>query len=415
METIFPYALAGISAVALLLVAVVVQSRARYRNQQKIELFASISEPIFLLDANGRIVDFSSGSTQVFGRPIRNMAGMKLSALFDEFFAQLFDEAIRMVSHDGSERIHICSMEINGQLHTFEARINPLKTGQRKLAGVVSVLMSDISNRIELERHLSSLELKQRHYAEKLEEVNATKDKLFSIVAHDLRGPVGNLRALIALHQEKKDSANPEDLNQIMTELGKALDGTWDLLENLLGWVRSKINDVPVQHEYVVLATVCEEVMSWLQPVAKTKGLNLFMHTAWGEQAVFTDKHMLETIVRNLVNNAIKFTPAGGSIYLKPCRNEGEHGIAVCDSGLGIEAGRIPYLFQMRGGSSTPGTGGERGSGLGLPMCKDLANQLGARLEVQSSAGNGSTFCLWIPEILEGELVQVDSGSNDES
>ena len=245
------------------------------------------------------------------------------------------------------------------------------------------------------------LEAELKLKAKKLEEQNTMKDRLFIILAHDLRGPVGNLNTLLNfISDQPMDTA---DFKTLVEEGKKSSSQTYNLLENLLGWVRAQIDEVVALRVRAVVFHTLVAVQDWMETQAKAKQIKIHVDCPKG-LTVITDQRMFETIVRNLVSNALKFSPAGSTVTLKGRAVEGSVLVEVVDQGTGIPPEKIARLFQGQKVDSSVGTIGERGNGLGLMFCFDLARSLEGRIEVESEVGKGSTFRLIQPDMVDEEL-----------
>lgn len=252
-------------------------------------------------------------------------------------------------------------------------------------------------------RTLSAL-IVRRQFAdlsEKYRSQNALKDRLFTILAHDLRGPIGTLSVMLGMACDQP--MDPSDLKEVLQESRQASLRTYGLLDNVLGWVRGQIEEVAVLRERITVVRPLIAVQNWLEATAKAKGIRLKVECPEAVSAV-TDERMLETIVRNLVSNAVKYSPPGATVLLRGRAVDGSIVVEVVDTGLGISADKLEALFAPAQKRSEAGTAGESGSGLGLMFSCDLARNLGGRLEADSRVGKGSTFRLVLPDELDGEL-----------
>ena len=230
---------------------------------------------------------------------------------------------------------------------------------------------------------------------------NDLKDRLFTILAHDLRGPIGNIGVMLDLALDT--TVTHEDSREILIESREAAFRTYNLLDNVLGWVRSQISEVSALRQRIPLKRPLTSVQAWLSSTAKGKNITLEVDCPETLSGV-TDERMVETIVRNLVSNAIKYSPVGSKVLLRG-RGAGEWMILeVVDQGTGIGADKVKVLFTNNQKVSQPGTTGESGNGLGLMFSSDLAHTLGGHLEAESVPGQGSTFRLVLPDVLDGEL-----------
>ena len=245
-----------------------------------------------------------------------------------------------------------------------------------------------------LERTIQERTSQIAEQAEALEKANAAKDTLFSIIAHDLRGPVGSLSQGLELLAES-DKQSEEFRRKVFYELLKSAKTTYLLLDNLLKWARSQTGNitlVPASHPAVGLI---QGVVNELQPLASRKGITILTR-ADGGLKVMADQETISIVLRNLISNAIKFTPDGGTITVSAAQAGDSVEMAIRDTGVGIKAESLATLFNV--GFTTYGTNREKGSGLGLPLCKDFIERNGGTLQVESVEGEGSRFWFTLPQ-----------------
>ena len=240
-----------------------------------------------------------------------------------------------------------------------------------------------------------------------LAEMNATKDKFFSIISHDLKNPAvaqcDALRALI----ENAGLWNADTLTDYYHELLKSADGQVELLYNLLNWAQLQTGRMAYTPDRFTLSDLLSDT-ALIRNMAKNKGITLILPQS--QTALITgDRNMLSTVVRNLLTNAVKFTPAGGTVTLTttpdpstggedcqfdspPSEGLGVVRISVTDTGIGMSEEQVRNLFRLDSVHSRKGTAGEQGSGLGLIVCKELLEKHGSELHVESEVGKGSRF-----------------------
>lgn len=231
---------------------------------------------------------------------------------------------------------------------------------------------------------------------EDLERSTATRDKLFSIVSHDLRGPIGGIRSLLDSMVLDRSSMSGRDLDECLKTLASTAEGTSQLLEDLLAWSRSQRGDLRFEPRLLGLAELAEAASLLVAPSAAAKGLRLELSVQSGLE-VFADADMLSAAIRNLLVNAVKYSKPGGLVRLEAVTTEGGVCVAVSDEGVGMEAERLAKVFDVVSLRSMPGTAGERGSGLGLALCEDIARRHGGRVSASSELGKGSRFELILP------------------
>ena len=227
-----------------------------------------------------------------------------------------------------------------------------------------------------------------------LKEANATKDKFFSIIAHDLRNPIGAIGnlAYLLVNDSEIDCKSKEMLKHIYN----SATTTFSLLENLLNWAKSqsgKLTVNPVNFE------VSQEIVFAIEPLknlADSKSIDISIRIA-KETKAYGDKELFSTAIRNLVSNAIKFTPQNGKISVKTEHIGSYIHIFVTDTGVGIDSSRISKLFRVDQNTSTRGTSNESGTGMGLPLTKEFVEKNEGEIWIESSIGKGSTFTFTIP------------------
>ncbi|WP_288286218.1 hybrid sensor histidine kinase/response regulator [uncultured Prevotella sp.] len=222
------------------------------------------------------------------------------------------------------------------------------------------------------------------------------RDKMYSVIAHDLRSPMASIRMVLNLVAA---SASPELIGQEMYDLldkaNKESEDVHDLLDNLLKWTKSQTGRLTVVRQDLDLNDIIPGVVDIFEMIAQNKHIKLNYQTSASSVIVTADNDMLKTVVRNFMSNAIKFTPENGSIDII-LSTEGDYAkVSVRDHGVGIAPERLSSIFNK--GETTYGTGGEEGSGLGLQLCQDFATKNDGNCTVESVLGEGSTFSVLVP------------------
>ncbi len=237
-------------------------------------------------------------------------------------------------------------------------------------------------------RHQGELIDQQREHLEKL---NHTKDRFFSIVAHDLKSPLNSLSSFSRIVGGYGDKITKEEMIKMAAEIQKSINVTIKMADNLIAWARVQMNDHEFHPQQISINEIVREVYEVYQEVALNKGIELTIH---GEEGLtsYGDRNQLMFIIRNLVNNAIKFTPTGGKVTVKAGYQSSDVVIEVIDSGVGIPKEIIAKLFSASQKQSTKDTEGESGTGLGLLLSYEFVKLNGGKIEVHSEVGKGSTF-----------------------
>ena len=220
--------------------------------------------------------------------------------------------------------------------------------------------------------------------------------RFFSIVSHDLRSPFNSLITATKYVAENVDSFGPAELKGVMTSLYESSSRTLKFAENLLTWARLQNQSLQPREKRIAVGDVVKDVVGLLGPEASAKEIELVDET--DTSVVWADTDMLHLIIRNLVSNAIKFTPRGGRITVGSSRGEGTVHITVNDTGVGIPPEAISDIFNIHRKTTSLGTEQEKGSGLGLLLCKEMVERSRGTIDVQSTTGVGSTFTVSLPE-----------------
>ncbi len=272
---------------------------------------------------------------------------------------------------------------------------------------ICRIVLSDITGLKKIEE-----EIKLKN--EELVKLNAEKDKFFSIIAHDLRSPLSAFLSLTQVMAEVLPGLPPAEIQNIAVSLRNSASNLFRLLENLLHWSRLQQGLITFKPETIRLRPVVNESMAMSLETAKSKGIELVYGIPDGMQ-VFADANMLQTVIRNLVSNAVKFTGKGGIITVWAKRaGDNSVEISVRDSGIGMCREIIDNLFRFDLKTSRKGTEGEPSTGIGLLLCREFVEKLGGRIWVESEEGRGSAFYFTIPYNPENDLTNIACANEKE-
>ena len=230
-----------------------------------------------------------------------------------------------------------------------------------------------------------------------LKEANATKDKFFSIVAHDLKNPFNSFLVLTKLLHDDYDTFTKEEQKQFISQIISSAENTYSLLQNLLDWASAQSGKTNVIRENINLQKLSQETIASMETVARNKDIHIISNVT-DSSFVYADKNMVSTVLLNLVSNAVKFTPHNGRVEINSSRKNGFIEMEVKDTGVGIAAENISKLFKPGEKYQTTGTNKEKGTGLGLILCKEFVEKNGGKIEVESELGKGSTFTVVLPK-----------------
>jgi len=263
---------------------------------------------------------------------------------------------------------------------------------------------------IEALREKEAMVDKIKTQSKELLELNASKDKFFSIIAHDLRGPLGGLMGLSEIMADESQQLTPDQKKEMIQALSRSARNIFNLLENLLEWSQMQHGQTAFKPKLVGLNIVINDGIKILAESIRKKAISLFVDVD-EDQVVYADTNMFQSVIRNLVSNAVKFTPKGGKVSISGGLTENNSSIiTVKDTGIGMTKDMVFNLFRMNVNSSRPGTEGEHSTGLGLLLCKEFVERHGGELWVESGEGIGSSFCFTIPNIKVLKDIEVGNG-----
>lgn len=247
-------------------------------------------------------------------------------------------------------------------------------------------------------RHLSDEALVQK--SRELEQLNLEKDKLFSIIAHDLKGPFNSVLGFAGLLASKARSMSPDKVGEYADIVYTAATNVHDLLDNLLTWASVQMRSTELRAGPIELKALTDASLYPLKTMAAEKGVAVV--NSMGPYMAEGDEAMIRIVVRNLISNGVKFTPKGGAVTISAVPGEMRDGrpavsVTVRDSGIGMDAATVAELFSLSRKNSRSGTQGERGTGLGLFLCRDIIERHGGNLSVESQPGRGTAFRFTLP------------------
>lgn len=294
--------------------------------------------------------------------------------------------------------------DLNSKGHVSEDEYEFRKKTGELFTGLISAHIIDINNEhciISVIKDISkgkNAEIKLLKSEARLREMNSTKDKFFSIIAHDLKSPFNGIIGFSdILHEQllKKDYNGVAEYAEI---INKSSHQAMNLLSNLMEWSRSQTGRMEFNPEFVDIVSLINSSIEFLKVSAVEKSI-IITHNQPHNLIVFADKAMLETVLRNLISNAIKFTPREGEVVITTEQKQNECLVLVSDTGMGIEKSNVKKLFEIDGDFSSMGTENETGTGLGLILCKDFIEKHKGRIWVESELGAGSKFYFSLPKI----------------
>ncbi len=374
-----------------------IRKQAEQALQENEEMFRTFvnhsSDGIRMADENGKIFFVNEAHEKITGYHEKEIVGLYL---WDFAYLMLPEERKTHEQYEGIKRV--MTDAINGrseysfdQPHIIHARTRQghaiqiqevafkIKTSQGTRFGAIIRDITQLKNQ-----------------EEELRELNATKDKLFSIIAHDLRNPFNSILGFSELALKNIKTHNYDKLEKYCETVYQSARQSFDLLNNLLQWSRVQRGKMEFHPEELNLTSIVKQIADLMKANLEEKGIAFHIDVD-PNLSVHADPFMLETILRNILSNAIKFTHSQGSIDIKAYREEKQTVVSVQDTGVGMPQETADKLFYIENTFSTPGTNKEKGNGLGLILCKEFVEQHGGKTWVESEVGKGSTFSFTIP------------------
>lgn len=279
---------------------------------------------------------------------------------------------------------------VDGSIRWVMAKGNPVKDEKNNTIKIIGTI-TDITELKEIERKL-------KLHTDELKKSNKTKDNFFSIIAHDLRNPFHTILGASELLSKYSSEMNQDEIKQTAENIYRAASNVYNLLVNLLEWSRFKTGTTEVKKTTFNLCEIVNQIVELYSETLKNKKQTII--TDCNDNChVFADKYMIESIIRNLISNATKFSPTGGRIEVR-CVNKDDDTVelSVKDNGIGIPEDLQHKLFKIDSQISTKGTEQEKGTGLGLVLCKDFIERNNGTISFESKLGKGSVFKVTIPK-----------------
>ena len=351
-------------------------------------IFHNFPLPYQALNKDGVIIDVNPTWEQIMGYTRDEIIGRQFSDIITEEEREKFKHAFAIFKEKGqSSNIQFDIIKKDGNI------INANYHGKIEKSDNNDYIRSHcVFTDITLQRKAEDTLIKSEN---RLRELNATKDKFFSIIAHDLKNPFNDLigfTQLLALNIDKYDKNKIEQFAHIIHQSSKL---AYNLLENLLDWSRSQTGTLKFKPEKFAVNKIIDENINLLESTAKNKDIKITSEVESNVLA-FADINMTRTIVRNLISNAIKYTEQGGNIFIRS--NCADHcQISITDTGIGMSTDNLDKIFKLDESFSTMGTGREKGTGLGLILCKEFVEKNGGEIWVKSELNKGSIFTFTLP------------------
>lgn len=370
----------------------IAQEELEVSRNKYVNLFDFSPTPYFTLNLQGVIKEVNLSASKMFGTERKKIIGRNFISyiplderdIFNSFLINVFENSVKQS----------CQTKVtNKEKRLFQVLLegikneDPLEKDIKCQIAVIDVTeFKNIGN-----------ELKEKN--QELKRINNIKDKFFSIIAHDLRSPFQALLNYSNLLATEIESLSQEEIVQFNKGLNEILNNVYNLLENLLNWSmmqRGMIEFMPVSIE---LNDVLNKTIEVVKHIAVEKNISISNRVESGN-IVYADLNMLRSILQNLIMNAVKFTPNGGQVIITSANKNGFVEVSVKDNGIGINLEKSHDLFGFISLFTSEGTSGEKGTGLGLPLCKEFIEKIGGKIRVESELGKGSKFTFTLRKVI---------------
>lgn len=346
------------------------------------KVFESMQDAVIVFDLDHSVTGYNQSAGQLIeGLKGKTAIGRRASEIFS-----LYPDLLAIIAQEPLTKTQV---QLPGDVENrfYHVHMNTISNNKLKPVGKM-LLLSDITETVHNEEKLLD-------NARQLAELNAFKDNMFNVVAHDIRDPLAVLINLVELMEEEVQAYGGSH-DEVVQEMGQQVRNTFNLVESLLGWFRSQRSGMSINPIIRDLAHAVQTSMRLMKVRSGTKNINIIVDIA-DDLYVFADKEMLDLIIRNLLSNAIKFTEYGGSIRVKAEQADGTIIVSISDTGSGIPADQAEFLLQEAYSVSSLGTAGERGVGLGLILCKEFVRLNGGEIWFNSTLAHGTTFYFSLP------------------
>lgn len=361
----------------------------KIRNNEKelLAIFRSMHNLIIEFNRDGQYVKIAPTNISLLVLPEEQLLGKSVFDIFDSELANLFYKSIQECLVQNKLVVIEYPLAVNGKDLWFMARIS------KRSENSVIFNAYDITEKKKSEESIKESETR-------LKELNVMKDRFFSVIAHDLKTPVGNFMTLSSLLSDEFEELDDEKKKEILRLLQRSGSDAHELLNNLLSWALSQQNSIRIDLKEHNLKELCNQTIYSMHPNFKEKKIEI-INEIGDETSAICDENLTKTIIRNLVSNAFKFSYEGGTIRLSSeiqnINDETFCLLNILDEGIGMDSDTIDKLFKNDRAQTLPGTKNETGTGLGLSLCKEFIEKQGGFIKVQSQIGQGSVFSVGFP------------------
>jgi signal transduction histidine kinase len=314
------------------------------------------------------------------------------SSVTEKTREQLLDFQVRYETQEKEKELALLNQEKLAQ----ELQLNKAKQQRTIFVSILAIslmllfaLYSRFLIKKKSQKELATLNVQ-------LNELNSTKDKLFSIIAHDLKNNISAFSNLLATLNKRIEVMTAHDMKYFLGEMQISADALKRMLKNLLDWALSQQNKIKVETTEIELANFMEELSGELQPLIQSRNI-VIEYRIGSDSPIHSDRNILQTVFRNILSNCVKYSPDNSKIEMFSERLNGYHLFTIRDFGLGMEQDTVDSILNLKPVKSKPGLNGEKGTGLGLKLSIELINKLGGSIQIESLPQKGTTFTIQIP------------------
>ncbi|MEW6508340.1 MAG: PAS domain-containing sensor histidine kinase [Bacteroidota bacterium] len=367
-------------------------------------LFLELKDTVYESSVDGRFVELNPAGLELFG--VKSFEDIRRVDIAKEIYLhqdqrEQFKRELERTGFINNYQIDI--KRLTGEIATVLETSMAVKNKKGEIIGYRGILrdITEIKKNEERLRLLvekfENLNDQLRKSEKELKELNAAKDKFFSIVAHDLRSPFGSLLNFSEFLVEDIEELSKEEIKSFAEKINESSKNVFVLLENLLQWSRIQTGKIPYEPATFNIYDKTNQIINLLKNNAENKKISV-INEIHQLTVVFADEDMIFSVVQNLLSNAIKFTDDGGKIIFRSRLRESEVEISITDNGVGIKDNDLRKLFRIDTHHTTYGTKDEKGSGLGLLLCKEMVERNRGKIWVSSKPGEGTTFSFTVPK-----------------
>ncbi len=384
------------------------------------ELLYNSIDASFITNSELEILFWNNSAVQMFGYTHEDIFHKKLtSMLMPPRYAGLFEDEFEKIKQKLSkepvkELFELYAIKNDAEVFPVEIALTTMLQNN----GCYSIgLIRDItlvkSTEEELNKHIEEIQMsrdvieqhavemieltnKLSESEEKLQQLNADKDKFFSIISHDLRSPFTGLIGFSEILSTEAETMSRQEIKEYSTMVSTSVKSVFNLLENLLHWSRLQRGNIDFKPTRIPLKNIAQQILNLYSNNAKFKDISL-INTLSDSITAFADAQMIDTVMRNLVSNALKFTPSGGCITISGRQVDDKIEVSISDTGIGIPEEEMHKLFQIGVDVKQSVNSAEKGTGLGLLLCKDFVEKNSGLIRAESKPGEGTSFIFSLP------------------